>query len=347
MKFSIIIPVYNTKPIYLKECVDSVLAQTYPDLEVIIVNDGSTNADTLKKLEEYKSFEKVKIIHSTNNGLGAARNLGIKKATGDYYVCIDSDDYYLSSEIISDMVELLRESQADLLSFQYAEFFDEKQRPIFCDGDLPRGKVYGRSATEAAKALLKAPRRVFSAVSHTKAINAQFVKTNGIIFPEGILCEDICFTSKILHYAKSYDRYNKVAHAFRRSNLYSLTASKKKFRDIEKDIIKSFEMLLGDTDLRNDRLVLDFLASSYVYWMSKTVAAMLACETKEEREEIKADIDQMRQYTYVLKYSSRIYIWAIGIVTNIFGIKFAMLILRVYLRLRRKHYLALNRKASD
>lgn len=92
-KVSVIIPIYNVE-VYLKKCIDSVLKQTYQNLEIILVNDGST--DRCKQIcDDYgkKYQEKVKVIHKKNGGLSSARNAGIDVASGELIAFVDSDDY--------------------------------------------------------------------------------------------------------------------------------------------------------------------------------------------------------------------------------------------------------------
>lgn len=105
---SVIVPVYNVEK-YLRQCLDSILGQTYKNLEVIIVDDGSTDssADIIK---EYKKKDnRIVTISQKNQGLSAARNVGIKKANGDYIMFVDSDDW-----IAPDIVEYLRPGRADV-----------------------------------------------------------------------------------------------------------------------------------------------------------------------------------------------------------------------------------------
>ena len=91
---SVIVPVYNSTA-YLKRCVDAILSQTYQDLEVVLVDDGSTD-DSLNMCREYeKSDTRVKVFHKENGGSSSARNVGIKEATGEYICFCDSDDYYV------------------------------------------------------------------------------------------------------------------------------------------------------------------------------------------------------------------------------------------------------------
>ena len=91
MKISTIVPVYNTEK-YVGRCIDSIISQTYPDWELILVDDGSTDG-SLNIIESYaKKDPRINVIHQKNEGPGMARNSGIVQATGEYIVFIDSDD---------------------------------------------------------------------------------------------------------------------------------------------------------------------------------------------------------------------------------------------------------------
>lgn len=91
-KISVVIPVYNTKPEYIQVAVDSVLNQTLKEIEIIVVNDGSTDEKTLNFLKKLKN-PKIQIVNQKNLGLGGARNTGIEHATGKYIGFLDSDDW--------------------------------------------------------------------------------------------------------------------------------------------------------------------------------------------------------------------------------------------------------------
>ena len=95
VKVSVIIPVYNVEK-YLRECIDSILNQTLRDLELICVDDGSTDG-SLEILHEYeKADSRVKVLTQHNMGAGAARNKGLAIATGEYLSFLDSDDFFAS-----------------------------------------------------------------------------------------------------------------------------------------------------------------------------------------------------------------------------------------------------------
>src|SRR5690554_319094 len=90
--FSIIVPVYNTER-YLKKCIESIINQSYTNIEIILVNDGSEDLSPSICNEYSKKDPRIKVIHKRNGGLSDARNHGIKAATGDFILFVDSDDY--------------------------------------------------------------------------------------------------------------------------------------------------------------------------------------------------------------------------------------------------------------
>ncbi len=118
MKISIIIPTYNCKD-YIAKCLDSLLCQTGAELEVIVINDGSTDG-TEKVLEGYK--DDVLIITTENHGGSAARNTGITAVTGDYVMFLDADDY-LSENAIKILADEIAKTDADIVKFCYQLVF--------------------------------------------------------------------------------------------------------------------------------------------------------------------------------------------------------------------------------
>ncbi len=122
-KVSIIVPVYNVED-YLIECMDSVINQSFRDIEIICIDDGSTD-NSLAILESYaRNDNRVKIISQENKGLGNARNVGLDNSNGDYILFVDSDDY-----IFSDTVESLYNNainnSSDLVIFKFTRNMDD------------------------------------------------------------------------------------------------------------------------------------------------------------------------------------------------------------------------------
>ena len=122
---SIIVPIYKVEQ-YLKECIDSIINQTYKNLEIILVDDGSPD-NCGKICDEYeKKDNRIKVIHKENGGLSSARNAGLDVARGDYISFIDSDDY-VSNEFIEKLYLLCKKNNADISECNFVRFIDSKE----------------------------------------------------------------------------------------------------------------------------------------------------------------------------------------------------------------------------
>jgi len=127
-KISIIIPVYNTEK-YLSKCLDSIIFQTYNNLEIILVDDGSPdNCGNI--CDEYaKKDERVKVIHRKNGGVSSARNEGLRNATGEYISFIDSDDW-IELDMYESMIKKIKEKNVDAVRCSYTREYKEKQEIV-------------------------------------------------------------------------------------------------------------------------------------------------------------------------------------------------------------------------
>ena len=116
VKVSVIIPVYNVEP-YLKQCMDSVVGQTLKEIEIICVDDGSTDG-SLDILREYAAEDnRIQIIEQKNAGAGAARNNGMRHATGKYLSFLDSDDFF-EPRMLEKAYDLAEKDQADFVAYK-------------------------------------------------------------------------------------------------------------------------------------------------------------------------------------------------------------------------------------
>lgn len=121
-RISVIIPVYNVEK-YLKECLDSVIEQTFSDIEIICVNDGSTD-NSLNILNSYSiNDNRIKIISQENTGLAPARNAGMKIATGNYIFFLDSDDYFYNKNVLEILYNKAIETNSDLILSKAKAFY--------------------------------------------------------------------------------------------------------------------------------------------------------------------------------------------------------------------------------
>ena len=195
MKFSIIIPVYNVEK-YLRQCLDSVLAQTYPDWEAICVNDGSTDSSPAI-LKEYADKDKrIKVIHQSNMGVSGARNTGIRESQGDYLFFLDSDDWIDVEGLgrLSGVIE-----GEDVVCFNgvvYEENNDYYNQPdVLCNEEFEDGwSFYSKYACENRQFNFT---RVWN-----KCYRRIFLLKNDLWFYPGIYHDDNLFTPIVCYYAK-------------------------------------------------------------------------------------------------------------------------------------------------
>lgn len=126
---SIIVPVYNVEK-YLEKCLDSITNQTYKNLEIIVVDDGSTDKSGIICDKYAQKDNRIKVIHKINGGLSDARNAGLDICTGDYIGFVDSDDY-IESDMYEYLLENLRESKSDVSMCSYC-IVDDNDNKNFC-----------------------------------------------------------------------------------------------------------------------------------------------------------------------------------------------------------------------
>jgi len=136
---SVIIPVYNSEK-YIKQTIDAVLNQTYPYLEIVLVDDGSTD-NSLRLIESYNGNSKINIIRQANKGAAAARNTGYKNSNGHYIKFLDADDI-INIEMIAEQVKLARENPDAIISAKWGRFYNNdlttfKLNPEECWQNMP------------------------------------------------------------------------------------------------------------------------------------------------------------------------------------------------------------------
>ncbi|HFI0235614.1 TPA: glycosyltransferase family 2 protein [Streptococcus suis] len=123
-KVSVIVPVYNGEK-HLRQCVESIMAQDYKNLEILLINDGSTDGSALLCEQLRQQDPRVRVVHKVKNeGLGAARNTSLEVATGDYIVFVDADDW-IDPNHVSDLHELLTRTGSDVAISNFTQYYEE------------------------------------------------------------------------------------------------------------------------------------------------------------------------------------------------------------------------------
>ena len=178
---TVIVPVYNVEN-YLKACMQSVLAQSFRDFELILVDDGSTDGSGLLCDEWEKTDPRVRVLHQENKGLSAARNAGIEAAAGESLIFLDSDDFW-EEGVLESLWNCLQEKKADLVLFPLLYMSEDGQ--MLPSPPMPAGGLYEKEEILEMLCRDGSP-QLITAVNRL----ARRVLWEGLRFPEGRVHED-------------------------------------------------------------------------------------------------------------------------------------------------------------
>lgn len=202
-KVSVIIPVYNTQE-YLRVCLNSVISQTLEDIEIICINDGSTD-NSLSILEEYSELDgRIRVTSQRNIGLSATRNKGMESAKGKYIYFLDSDDF-IQRDALEILYEKAEKEQLDLLQFSGTAYYEsevlKRNYPVY-ENAYKRNQ--GSDNVYSGEKLFV---KQINCHEYIVSVCLQFIKRkflveSGIIFFQGILYEDELFTFLLMQRAR-------------------------------------------------------------------------------------------------------------------------------------------------
>ena len=202
---SIIIPAYNCEK-YISRCINSIINQKFKNIEIIIINDGSTDS-TLIKCEDFKKkFQNVVLVNQKNNGVSYSRNVGLKRATGRYIMFIDADDY-LVDDCFTNIKELLNKNY-DIIKFSYYIKESNNIKSIVFEEKLYDAKVCNRSSF--FKSFLEG--------HNENTVWGQLIKkelVENVVFDEKLFYgEDVLFNYEIYEKAESMFYTNKIMYNY-------------------------------------------------------------------------------------------------------------------------------------
>ena len=281
---TIIVPVYNTEP-YLPQCLDSILAQTYTNLEILLIDDGST--DRCNEIcDRYAARDsRIRVFHTENRGLSAARNLGLDCAKGNYIGFVDSDDW-IEPDMYEVLLQKAEETGADIVE---------------CDGfrEYPDKTVEGKrrelTIRDPIFALLRS--EIFDGVWDKLWKRHCF---EHIRFPEGRINEDVATTYKILENAGYVEVIGVIKYHYRyRESSLSHQHDLKSLTDYWLANLERYEHLKTYDD--ENRILLQGCVGA----AARTWAYMCDCAQKERvlyKSVIKEMNDFMRKYVPLFGY---------------------------------------------
>lgn len=222
---SVIVPVYNVEK-YLSSCIESIINQTYHNLEILLIDDGSTD-NSGKICDEYaQKDERIHVVHQENKGQSCARNVGIKRASGRYIAFVDSDDR-LHLKMYEKLISMMKEKNADI-AFCELKAVSEKEQ---VEDNIDESNIYEKFLTpsEALREILL----------NAKVGNYVMIKLfkrelfDKLLFPENKVYEDVATLYKIVHRAEriAYTNQELYYYLVGRSGATTSTFTEKKIKD--------------------------------------------------------------------------------------------------------------------
>lgn len=289
---SFVIPVYKVER-YLGQCVESILCQTYSNIEVILVDDGSPDGCP-QICDEYANNDtRIKVIHKQNGGLSDARNMGLQHVSGDFVIFVDSDDFWSTKEDLSEIVSLLVEQDLDFLGFNFSYYYSENNSEKY--------KSYPKSLSmplDGEHALIQSVGNGDLPMSAwNKVINVDFLRQNGLFFRKGILAEDIPWFINVLEKTKKCIFVNKYIYNYRQNVATSITASggQRSFDNLFEIVKTEIDLLPSRSFSKNAKNhLLSFLAYEYCILLLKAESF----KGKRRTESLR----QLKEYKWLLDY---------------------------------------------
>lgn len=317
MKVSFIIPIYKVEQ-YLVECVSSITEQSYRDIEVILVNDGSPDNSPVLCDKLAEDDDRIVVIHKVNGGLSDARNIGLQRATGDYVVFVDGDDFWRGKndlEKIMDEVKL--HSNCDFIGYNCAYYYPDSNtfKPWIRYNDI---LAKDTNKNTALMELVKSGTFPMSAC--LKIIKREFLLNNELFFVKGQLAEDIPWFINLLDKSDNCCFVNLYIYAYRQNVTGSITntGGEKSFNNlfhIFKTELEKIEKRSFNEEAK--AAIKSFLAYEY------SILLTYKCINKESYKELLG-------YKDILKYTMNPKVKMVSRINRLLGIRITRKVLMAY-----------------
>lgn len=210
---SIIVPIYNVEK-YLNKCIDSIIKQSFKNIEILLVI-GESPDNCLSICESYvKTDSRIKIVYRANGGLADARNAGLEVAKGEYVLFIDSDDWIID-ECLDEIAKIINKTKVDVIIGKFLVYNEGKIKGLFYDTNIQGSKVNGCEKHSVVKYLYSIK---LSPAAWRYAINRKMLLRKDLFFYKGIYAEDSDWTPRLLCSAESFWVIDKPFYQYRKRN---------------------------------------------------------------------------------------------------------------------------------
>lgn len=277
---SVIVPVYNVEK-ELPECIDSILKQSYRNIEVMLIDDGSPDGSGAICDRYAEKDSRVHVFHKENGGLSDARNYGIARCKGEYLICVDSDDV-IKETLIENQLALAQKYHADMVVSPYQKF--QESHELFVSEEIRTGCV---GQKEALSRLLYQD-KVFHTGAHCKLYKCSLF--DGVLYPVGLFYEDLATTYRLILKSNriAYTTEKMYGYRIRAGSIMRQGYSPKKLSCIV--VSKQFyqEISAKYPELKT-------AASSRAFSVNRAIYLQMPSEKKEERKQIWNEMKKYRE----------------------------------------------------
>ncbi|MGD8214482.1 glycosyltransferase family 2 protein [Aestuariimicrobium sp. Y1814] len=324
---SVIIPIYNVER-YLVQCVESVLAQTIRNIEVILVDDGSPDACP-QIADDFAARDlRVTVIHQENQGLSGARNAGLHRATGRLVVFLDSDDYWEGERSLEICVQAFDERpELDVLFFDAMRYYEATDERVFGDVEWDRDRVAGTSETEILRYMVECGDVRPSAC--TKLIRRQFLIDHELDFKLGIFSEDVEWFLRLITCRATFDYIPLPFYMYRKNRSGSITDNigAENVRHVVDTVLEASRRVLDSG--RPQDYVRDYL--SYCCYQYTIALAFYGGLDRAVRRQVRPVV---REGRFLLPFDTYRNGRTIGLLARIIGLEATARLLHAFLALR-------------
>ena len=324
MKVSFIIPVYNVEN-YIHQCVDSIITQTYRDIEIILVDDGSPDGSP-KICDEYAAKDpRIIALHKTNGGLSDARNYGLNKATGDYVAFVDSDDFWASKDALEMLVTILSNNKdVDFIGFNCQYYFQRNEHYV----KWPLYPEVLKTPTDKNSALVELSKAgIFPVSACMKLIKRDFLVEKKIFFKIGQLSEDIPWFVNLMDSSNECMFINEYIYSYRQVDNGSSISHSIGVRNIDNviNIInKEIELI--------DKRSFNHEAKDAIYsFMAYELAILYACLQFLSKEDALIRYKKLNELRWLFSYTKNPKVKKIYLFNKFLGTRITVMLLQRFL----------------
>lgn len=325
MKFSVIIPVYKAEK-FLLECVDSILSQTFPDFELLLVEDGSP--DHCGELCDRFALQdsRVVVIHKENGGASDARNFGTRIAKGEYITFLDSDDYIVAADFFEKIDAVSKESP-DIILYKNKKYYQNSGSFVEENFNLPEIRTTDKKEDVLTR-LVAAD--AFYCAAWLKTIKRTVLTENGIEFQKGIVSEDQEWYYHVIEHSQTFAAINEAFIVYRQRE-GSVTAA---FGD--KHLIDTLLLLKGWSDRMLQMEISEKERFALLSSLGKLYANLMIAYSTLSREKQNQYRRQMKELSYLLCYDLNPRTRKVKMVKNVIGFAGVMYVLSLVTKLKRR-----------